>query len=62
MMYYSSSARESAIKNILELNKKIANIPGKYLDFQSACSIGKYLNMLIDQIEKEEKSMTGGKN
>ena len=62
MMYYSSSARESAIKNILELNKKIASIPGEYFDFQSACSIGKYLNMLIDQIEKEEKYTNGGKN
>lgn len=58
-MYYSSSARESAINDILELNKKIASIPGKYLDFQSACSIGKYLNMLIDQIKKEEKYVSG---
>lgn len=53
MLYYSDSARKSAIESIKDCIQKIATIPGNYISYQDAKNTVKYLNLLIDEIEKE---------
>ena len=55
MMYYSSKARKSAIESIHDLTKKVATIPGKYLDYTDAVRLQALLEVFEYALEKEEK-------
>ena len=55
MMFLSNNARESAISNIERLNKIIAQIPGDHLSYTDAIAIGRYLDMLKNEIYLEMK-------
>lgn len=55
MMYLTTVARDSARQNIRELIDKIGSIPGNHLDYISARQVIHYLNMLGDQIAKEDE-------
>ena len=53
MMFYSSAARKSAIESIHDLNKKIATIPGNYLNYNDARRLHNLLEVLENEIERE---------
>ena len=55
MMFYSSAARKSAIESIHDLNKKIATIPGNYLDYNDARKLHNLLGIFENEINKEQK-------
>jgi hypothetical protein len=55
MLYYSDEARKSAISSIKECILKIGTIPGQHLSYSDARKTTTFLNMLIDEIEKESK-------
>lgn len=55
MLYYSSNARKSAANKIDELNNKIGTIPGNYLNYTDAVLLCRFLTMLKEIIEKEQK-------
>ena len=55
MMFLSNNARESAISNIERLNKIIGQIPGDHLSYTDAVAIGRYLDMLKNEIYLEMK-------
>ena len=55
MMYYTKEARESAMSNINELMSKIATVSGDQLSYTDAAAAIRYLGMLKDEIEKENK-------
>ena len=48
MVYYSSAARQSALKRISELQKVIVTIPGDKLDY----AIAQELNSLLVDLER----------
>ena len=56
MMFYSSNARKSAIESIHDLNKKIATIPGIYLDYIDAKRLHNLLEILENEINEEQKN------
>ena len=58
MMYYSKEARESAIKDIRSIINKLGEVKNGELDYLTYRGTVKYLNDLIDQIEKEDKSVS----
>lgn len=55
MMYYSTNARQSAIKHIKQCAEKVGTINGNELSYLDARAISDYLYMLINEIEKEEE-------
>lgn len=55
MLYYNDEARMSAIYSIKNCIEKIGTIPGQYLSYGDARKTTAFLNMLIDEIEKESK-------
>ena len=55
MVYYSHEARESFLKTIEELRKKVACIPGQYLDYTSANQLSGCLDDLESFIKQEDK-------
>lgn len=55
MLYYSDEARMSSISSIKNCIEKIVTIPGQYLSYGDARKTTSFLNMLIDEIEKERK-------
>ena len=55
MLYYSESARQSALENIAKLRKVIATIPEKYLNYLEAEELGGYLDTLTIAIKKESR-------
>lgn len=58
MMYYSKEARESAIKDIRSIIKTLGEVKSGELDYLTYRGTVKYLNDLIEQIEKEQKSVS----
>ena len=56
MLYYSDEARMSAVSSIKNCIEKIGAIPGQYLSYSDARKTTAFLNMLIDEIEKESKT------
>ena len=58
MLYYSDKARVSAINSIENLIKKVAVIPGNYLDYTSCHQLINQLNDLIGVIEDERSRVT----
>ena len=62
MMYYSSEARKSAVESIKHCIEKVSTIPGNVLSFNDSSMTIKYLNVLIDQIEKEGRKARYGEN
>lgn len=56
MMFYSSAARKSAIESIYDLNQKIATIPGNYFSYDDARRLHNLLEILEDEINKEQKN------
>ena len=58
MMYYSHEARESAIKDIRSIIKTLGEVKSGELDYLTYRGTIKYLNDLIEQIEKEDKSLS----
>lgn len=55
MMFYSSTARKVALESIHDLNTKIATIPGKYLSYTDARKLHTLLEVLEQEIVREEK-------
>lgn len=55
MMYYNDNARMSAVYAIKDCIEKISTIPGNYLSYNDSRKTTAFLNMLIDEIEKENK-------
>lgn len=55
MIYYSSEARKSHLKNIRKLIVKLGSIPGNVMDSLDVTRIMTYLNDFSRLIEKEEK-------
>lgn len=55
MMYYSDEARISAIYAIRDCIEKILEIPGSYLSYYDARRTTEFLNILIDEIERESR-------
>lgn len=55
MVYYSHEARESFLKVIEDLRKKVACIPGQYLDYTSANHLSRCLDDLESFIKQEDK-------
>ncbi len=55
MVYYSSAARQSALKRISELQKVIATIPGDKLDYTSAQDLNSLLVDLERYIKQEDR-------
>ena len=55
MLYYSDKARTDAIASIKDCIQKIDTIPGNYISYHDAKTTVKYLNLLIDEIEKESR-------
>ena len=55
MVYYSHEARESFLKVIEDLRKKVACIPGQYLDYTSANQLSRCLDDLESFIKQEDK-------
>lgn len=56
MVYYSSTARQSALKRISELQKVIATIPGDKLDYTSAQDLNSLLVDLERYIKQEDRT------
>ena len=61
MMYYNSETRIKAISRIEELKEKIWNVPGDVLPYNDVRAISAFLNILADEIMKEDKA-DGEKN
>jgi hypothetical protein len=57
-MYYSHEAGESAIKDIRSIIKTLGEVKSGELDYLTYRGTIKYLNDLIEQIEKEDKSLS----
>lgn len=55
MMYYTTEARKSAVKRIDDLMSKIASVSGDQLSYTDSTDAIRYLGMLKDEIEKEDK-------
>lgn len=55
MLYYTDSARMSAIENIRECIDKVMHVSGEQLDYITARRITAYLNMLVGEIKKESR-------
>ena len=55
MLYYSYEARKSAIEEIKHCIEQVSKVSGKELSYLDASATIKYLNMLINEIEKEGK-------
>lgn len=55
MVYYSHEARESFLKVIKDLRKKVAWIHGQYLDYTSANQLSRCLDDLESFIKQEDK-------
>lgn len=53
MMYYDAKARASAIDDIKKCIDVLGGIKSSELSYLDYRAITKYLNMLIDEIEKE---------
>ena len=58
MMYYSKEARESAIADIRSIISKLGEVKNGELDYLTYRGTVKYLNDLIEQIEKEQKAVS----
>lgn len=58
MMYCSHEARESAIKDIRSIIKTLGEVKSEELDYLTYRGTIKYLNDLIEQIEKEDKPLS----
>ena len=55
MMYHSDEARISAIYAIRDCIEKISAVPGNYLSYNDARRTTAFLNILVDEIEKESR-------
>lgn len=55
MLYYTYEARKSATEAIKHCIESVSRVSGKELSYFEASATIKYLNMLIDVIEKEGK-------
>lgn len=55
MMYYNAKARASAIDDIRKCIDVLGNVKNSELSYLDYRAITKYLNMLINEIEKEGK-------
>lgn len=56
MLYYTHEARKSAIKSIKNCIEKVASIKGSELSFDDAAQTTRFLSMLVDAIENEDKT------
>ena len=55
MVYYSSTARQSALRRISEIQKVIATIPGDKLDYTAAQDLNSLLVDLGRYIKQEDR-------
>lgn len=56
MLYYTHEARKSAIESIKNCIEKVASIKGSELSFDDAAQTTRFLSMLVDAIEDEDKT------
>ena len=55
MLYYTHKARKSAIESIKNCISKIAQVSGAELSYQDATQTTRFLSILINEIEKEDR-------
>ena len=51
--YNTLEGKIRRVKELRSLQAKIASVPGRYLEYSEACSLGHYLGDIIQDLEKQ---------